>query len=118
MPALTFQFAQLFLLQLRGTYYPWLHRLFKSAQQLRVNAIGLSQDTTGTRKLSYPVGWHQAHFDLCSNQGPNQCSFVATAGLTNHLHWPFDLFKPLDQSSLPNCAIAASKYALAISTPR
>src|SRR5439155_20377891 len=105
MPALTFQFAQLFLLQLRGTYYPWLHRLPKSAQQLRVNAIGLSQDTTGTRKLSYPVCWHQAHFDLCSNQGPNQCSFVATAGL------------PCPTASLEKrrleLGIAASKYDLA-----
>ena len=44
------------LLQLRGTDCAWLHRLSEGAQQLRVNAIGLGQNTLALGQIA-ALGW-------------------------------------------------------------
>src|SRR6267143_5741614 len=116
MPALAFQFTQMFLLQLRGTDCAWLHGFSKSAQQLCINAIGLGQNSSRSGKLPYPVGLHQTDFDSRSRKRLDQSAFVPSARFTNHLHWCAELLNPLDQ--LPVTERVVGKTTLLISNRR
>jgi len=97
MPALTLQFAQLFLLQLRCRDHWRLHRLSKSTEYSRIDRIGLGQDPSRSSKGSHPIGWHQTDFDLCPNQRLDKPPLLAAAVFSNHLRLPFDLLNPLDK---------------------
>jgi hypothetical protein len=97
MPALTLKLAHVLLLQLRATHCGWPHRRSKGAQHLRINAIGLGQNSRRPRELPHPVGLHQTNFDLRPSKGLDQSSFILVARFTNHLHRRTDLFSPLDQ---------------------
>jgi hypothetical protein len=83
------------LFQRRGGNYLRPHHVPKLAQYLRVNAIGLGQNTRRSRKLPHPVGLDQTDLGSRPRKRLDQSAFLPSARFTNHLHWCFDLFNPL-----------------------
>src|SRR5215472_10755590 len=102
----------MFLLQLRATDGSRPHHLSKGAQHLCIDSIGLGHYPSRSRILPYPVGLYQTDFQLCTNQRLHQRAFVSSTRFTNHLHWPFELFNPLDQLSMTNALIGETTFLI------
>src|SRR6266403_1711058 len=112
MPALALQFSQMLLLQPCRSDCLRTHHPAKFAQHLCIDAIGLGQNSSRSRKLPYPVGLDQADFDSRPRKPLDQSAFVPSARFTNHLHWRFELFNPLDQLAMTNGVIRGPMVSL------
>src|SRR5215472_9275521 len=101
----------MFLLQLRATDGSRPHHLSKGAQHLCIDSIGLghypSRSYCRTRLACTKLTFSSAPTSACTN-----ARSVSSTRFTNHLHWPFELFNPLDQLSMTNALISKTTFLI------